>query len=62
MQSRGAYQPAKHIGDRDMKRKWLMIPLGTGLLAAALMGATALAHNEDGEYATPRETVGFQSG
>ena len=40
-----------------MKRKWLMIPLATGLLAAALMGATALAHNEDGEYATPRETV-----
>ena len=40
-----------------MKRKWLMIPLATGLLVAALMGPMALAHNEDGEYATPRETV-----
>jgi len=40
-----------------MKRKWLMIPLATDLLAAALIGAMALAHNEVGEYATRRETV-----
>ena len=57
MQSRGAYQPAKHIGDRDMKHKWLMRPLATDLLAAALIGAMALAHNEVGEYTTRRETV-----
>ena len=40
-----------------MKRKWLAIPLVTGLLAAGLTGATALAHNEDGEDQTPKETV-----
>ena len=40
-----------------MKRKWLMIPLVTGILAAGLTGATALAHNDDGENESPRETV-----
>lgn len=40
-----------------MKRKWLMIPLVTGLLAAGLTGASVLAHNEDGENDSPRETV-----
>ncbi len=40
-----------------MKRKWLAIPIITGLLAAGLTGASALAHNEDGENETPRETV-----
>lgn len=40
-----------------MKRKWLAIPLATGLLAAGLTGASALAHSEDGENDTPRETV-----
>ncbi len=40
-----------------MKRKWLMIPIVTGLLAAGLTGASALAHNEDGENESPRETV-----
>lgn len=40
-----------------MKRKWLMIPLTTDLLAAALIGAMALAHNEVGEYPIRRETV-----
>jgi len=40
-----------------MKRKWLAIPLITGLLAVGLTGASALAHNDDGEESTPRETV-----
>ena len=40
-----------------MKRKWLAIPITTGLLAVGLTGASALAHNEDGETETPRETV-----
>ena len=40
-----------------MKRKWLMIPIVTGLLAAGLTGASVLAHNEDGESESPRETV-----
>lgn len=40
-----------------MKRKWLAIPIVTGLLAAGLTGASVLAHNEDGEDQTPRETV-----
>jgi hypothetical protein len=40
-----------------MKRKWLMIPIVTGLLAAGLTGASALAHNEDGENESPKETV-----
>lgn len=40
-----------------MKRKWLMIPIVTGLLAAGLTGASVLAHNEDGENESPRETV-----
>ncbi len=39
-----------------MKRKWLAIPLVTGLLAAGLTGASALAHNGDGEGNTPKET------
>ena len=40
-----------------MKRRWLAIPIVTGLLAVELTGATALAHNDDGENETPRETV-----
>lgn len=40
-----------------MKRKWLAIPIVTGLLAVGLTGASVLAHNEDGENNTPRETV-----
>ncbi len=40
-----------------MKRKWLAIPIVTGLLAVGLTGASALAHNDDGEDNTPRETV-----
>jgi len=39
-----------------VKRKWLAIPLVTGLLAAGLTGASALAHNGDGEGNTPKET------
>lgn len=40
-----------------MKRKWLMIPLVTGILAAGLTGASVLAHNSDEEGASPKETV-----
>ncbi len=40
-----------------MKRKWLAIPIATGLLAVGLTGASALAHNEEGDTETPRETV-----
>ena len=40
-----------------MERKWLAIPIVTGLLAVGLTGASALAHNDDGETETPRETV-----
>lgn len=40
-----------------MKRKWLMLPLVTGILAAGLTGATALAHNGDGEEDSPKSTV-----
>lgn len=40
-----------------MKRKWLMVPMVTGLLAVGLTGATALAHNNDGEGESLRETV-----
>ncbi|NQW24123.1 MAG: hypothetical protein HQ475_11820 [SAR202 cluster bacterium] len=40
-----------------MKRKWLMVPLVTGMLAVGLTGATALAHNEDGEEESPKTTV-----
>jgi hypothetical protein len=34
-----------------------MIPIVTGLLAAGLTGASVLAHNEDGESESPKETV-----
>ncbi|MCH9016437.1 MAG: hypothetical protein IIB89_01570 [Chloroflexi bacterium] len=40
-----------------MKRKWLMLPLVTGILAAGLTGASVLAHDEDGENVSPKETV-----
>ena len=40
-----------------MKRKWLMIPLVTGILAAGLTGATVLAHNEDGDKVSPKDAV-----
>ena len=40
-----------------MKRKWLMIPLVTGILAAGLTGASVLAHNEDGEQESPKDAV-----
>ena len=40
-----------------MKRKWLMVPLVTGLLAAGLTGASVLAHNEDGEQESPKDAV-----
>ena len=40
-----------------MKRKWLMIPLVTGILAAGITGATVLAHNDDGEQESPKDTV-----
>ena len=40
-----------------MKRKWLMIPLVTGILAAGLTGASVLAHNEDGEQVSPKDAV-----
>ena len=40
-----------------MKRKWLMVPLVTGLLAAGIMGATAFAHNDDGEEERPKDAV-----
>ncbi|PKB71339.1 MAG: hypothetical protein BZY87_05650 [SAR202 cluster bacterium Io17-Chloro-G6] len=40
-----------------MKRKWLMIPLVTGILAAGITGATVLAHNEDGEQESPKTKV-----
>ena len=40
-----------------MKRKWLMIPLVTGILAAGLTGASVLAHNGDGEEESPKEKV-----
>lgn len=40
-----------------MKRKWLMIPLVTGILAAGITGATVLAHNADGEQESPKSKV-----
>jgi len=40
-----------------MKRKWLMVPLVTGLLAAGLTGATVLAHNDDGEQEAPKDAL-----
>lgn len=40
-----------------MKRKWLMIPLVTGILAAGITGATVLAHNNDGENESPKDAV-----
>ncbi len=40
-----------------MKRKWLMIPLVTGILAAGITGATVLAHNGDGEQESPKDAV-----
>ena len=40
-----------------MKRKWLMLPLVTGILAAGLTGASVLAHNEDGETESPKDAV-----
>ena len=40
-----------------MKRKWLMVPLVTGILAAGITGATVLAHNEDGEQESPKDAV-----
>ena len=40
-----------------MKRKWLMIPLVTGILAAGITGATVLAHNGDGEQESPKTAV-----
>ncbi|MDA0265200.1 MAG: hypothetical protein O2803_13790 [Chloroflexi bacterium] len=40
-----------------MKKKWLMIPLATGLLAAGLTGGSVLAHNGDGEQESPKDAV-----
>ena len=40
-----------------MKRKWLMVPLVTGILAAGITGATVLAHNDDGEQQSPKDAV-----
>ncbi len=40
-----------------MKRKWLMIPVVTGILALGLTGAAVLAHNEDGEKQSPKDAV-----
>ena len=40
-----------------MKRKWLMIPLVTGILAAGLTGASVLAHSDDGEQVSPKDAV-----
>lgn len=40
-----------------MKRKWLMLPLVTGILAAGITGATVLAHNENGEQESPKDAV-----
>ena len=40
-----------------MKRKWLAIPLVTGLLAVGITGASVLAHNSDGEQESPKDTV-----
>ena len=40
-----------------MKRKWLMVPLVTGLLAAGITGASVLAHNDDGEQESPKDKV-----
>ena len=40
-----------------MKRKWLMIPLVTGLLAAGLTGATVLANHDGGEQESPKDAV-----
>lgn len=40
-----------------MKRKWLMVPLATGILAAGLTGAMVLAHNEDGAQESPKDKV-----
>ena len=40
-----------------MKRKWLMIPLVTGILAAGITGVTVLAHNDDGEQESPKDKV-----
>ncbi len=40
-----------------MKRKWLMIPLVTGILAAGIVGGTVLAHNDNGEQESPKDAV-----
>ncbi len=39
-----------------MKRKWLMITLVTGVLAASITGGVALAHNNTGEV-TPKSEL-----
>ena len=40
-----------------MKRKWLMVPLVTGMLAVGLTGATAFAHTGGGEAESAKDTV-----
>ena len=40
-----------------MKRRWLMIPLATGVLVAGLTGASVLAHNGDAEEQSPKDAV-----
>ena len=40
-----------------MKRKWLMVPLVTGILAAGLTGASVLAHNDGEEQESPKSKV-----
>lgn len=40
-----------------MKRRWLMVPMVTGVLAAGIVGGTALAHNGDGEQESPKSKV-----
>ncbi len=57
MQRRDAYQLIRNLGEREMKRKWLMVPLVTGILAAGITGATVLAHNDDGEQQSPKDAV-----
>ena len=40
-----------------MKRKWLMVPIVTGLLAVGLTGATVLANHNGGEQESPKDAV-----
>ena len=40
-----------------MKRKWLMVPFVTGMLAIGLTGASALAHSEDEEQEPRKDQV-----